>query len=55
VKKTTKTLKLAKETLYGLDHLEAVAGGVTAGPACNTVLCTKTCTTSHNTCGTFLC
>lgn len=54
MKKTFKNLRLSKETLYGLDNLKEVAGGVTVG-ACNTLLCTKTCTTSHNTCTSFLC
>lgn len=49
-----KKLQLAKETLCELDALKKVTGGVTAG-TCNTILCTKTCTTSHNTCTTFLC
>jgi len=53
MKKTTRTLKLAKETLYGLDQLEGVVGGATV--TCTSSLCTKTCTTSHNTCTTFLC
>jgi hypothetical protein len=51
MKKTTKTLKLAKETLYGLDHLGEVVGGATTTSA----LCTRSCTGSHNTCTTFLC
>lgn len=55
MKKTVKNLKLAKETLYGLDHLKEVVGGVTAGVACNSTLCTKSCTGSHNTCTSFLC
>jgi hypothetical protein len=55
MKKTFKNLRLAKETLGALDNLELeeVAGGATVG--CTSSLCTKTCTTSHNTCTTFLC
>lgn len=55
MKKTLKNLRLAKETLCTLDRLEleGVAGGATA--TCTSSLCTKTCTTSHNTCTTFLC
>ena len=53
MKKTAKTLKLAKETLYGLDQLGEVVGGASA--TCTSSLCTRTCTTSHNTCTTFLC
>ena len=54
MKKTVKNLRLSKETLYGLDNnLQEVVGGATA--LCNSTLCTKTCTTSHNTCTTFLC
>jgi hypothetical protein len=53
MKKTIKNLRLCKETLYGLDQLEAVVGGATL--TCTSTLCTKTCTTSHNTCTTFLC
>ena len=53
MKKTMKTLKLAKETLYDLDRLEGVAGGATV--LCNSTLCTRTCTGSYNTCTTFLC
>ncbi|HEY2295081.1 MAG TPA: hypothetical protein VGM86_30635 [Thermoanaerobaculia bacterium] len=55
MKKTLKNLKLAKETLGALDRLEleGVAGGATV--TCTSSLCTKTCTTSHNTCTTFLC
>lgn len=55
MKKTLKNLSLCKETLGALDRLEGVAGGVTAGPVCNSLVCTKTCTTSHNTCTTYLC
>ena len=55
MKKTVKKLSLAKETLCGLDTLAEVAGGATAGVACNSLRCTNTCTTSHNTCTTFLC
>jgi len=54
MKKMIKNLTLSKETICGLDNLQKVTGGVTAG-ACNTVLCTRTCTGSHNTCTTFLC
>jgi hypothetical protein len=56
MKKTLKNLKLAKETLGALDRLElkGVAGGVTAD-TCNSLWCTRTCTTSHNTCTSFLC
>lgn len=53
MKKTLKNLSLCKETLGVLDHLEGVAGGATA--TCTSSLCTRTCTTSHNTCTTFLC
>jgi hypothetical protein len=55
MKKTFKKLNLAKETLYELDTLGegAVVGGATA--TCTSSLCTRTCTTSHNTCTTFLC
>ncbi len=53
MKKTRKNLSLSKETLHGLDNLEGVAGGATA--LCNSTLCTRTCTTSHNTCTTYLC
>ena len=53
MKKTFKKLNLAKETLYELDVLGEVVGGATA--LCNSSLCTKTCTTSHNTCTSFLC
>jgi hypothetical protein len=54
MKKTVKNLRLSKETLYGLDNnLQEVVGGATAG--CTSSLCTRTCTTSHNTCTTFLC
>ncbi len=53
MKKTFKNLRLSKETLYGLDGLKDVVGGATA--LCNSSLCTKTCTTSHNTCTTYLC
>ena len=53
MKKAIKKLMLSKETLYGLDSLGEVVGGATAG--CTSSLCTKTCTTSHNTCTTFLC
>lgn len=53
MKKTTKKLRLSKETLCGLDILEDVVGGATA--LCNSTLCTRTCTGSHNTCTTFLC
>lgn len=55
MKKTIKILKISKETIYALENLENVAGGATAGIACNTTLCTRTCTGSHNTCTTFLC
>lgn len=50
MKKTLKSLKLAKETLGALDRLEleGVAGGATT-------LCTRSCTGSYNTCTTFLC
>jgi hypothetical protein len=51
MKKTRKNLSLSKETLHGLDNLEGVAGGATTTSS----LCTRTCTTSHNTCTTFLC
>ena len=55
MKKTLKSLKLAKETLGALDRLEleGVAGGATAG--CGSTLCTRSCTGSYNTCTTFLC
>jgi len=53
MKKTIKKLSLSKETLCELDTLGEVAGGATT--ACDTVFCTRTCTTSHNTCTTFLC
>lgn len=53
MKKTIKNLRLSKETLYGLDNLQDVVGGATA--LCNSTLCTRTCTGSHNTCTTFLC
>lgn len=53
MKKSFQNLKLSKETICGLDNLKEVAGGATAG--CTSTLCTKTCTTSHNTCTTFLC
>ena len=46
-------LRLSKETLYGLDNLQEVVGGATV--TCTSSLCTRTCTTSHNTCTTFLC
>lgn len=54
MKKTIKKLNLAKETLYELEALEKVVGGATAA-LCNSSVCTRTCTTSHNTCTTFLC
>jgi len=56
MKKTFQGLRLSKETICGLDNLnnlKEVAGGATAG--CDSTLCTRTCTTSHNTCTTFLC
>lgn len=53
MKKTVKVLKISKETIYGLDNLEKVAGGATA--TCTSTLCTRSCTGSHNTCTTFLC
>lgn len=50
MKKQAKKLTLAKETVRALDdvQIEGVAGGVT-------IVCTNTCTGSHNTCGTALC
>jgi hypothetical protein len=50
MKKQTKKLALAKETVLALDEaqVEGVAGGVT-------VVCTATCGGSHNTCNTSLC
>jgi hypothetical protein len=50
MKKQSKKLTLAKETVLALDdmQIEGVAGGATA-------VCTATCGGSHNTCGTALC
>jgi hypothetical protein len=53
MKKTFKKLNLAKETICELDTLGSVVGGATA--TCDSSFCTRTCTTSHNTCTTFLC
>lgn len=52
MKKTFKKLNLAKETIGELDTLGAVVGGAATTTSS---LCTRTCTTSHNTCTTFLC
>ena len=50
MKKHTKKLALAKETVLALDdvQVEGVAGGATA-------ICTATCGGSRNTCNTSLC
>lgn len=55
MKKTLKSLTLAKETLGALDRLELkeVGGGATA--TCDSSFCTRSCTGSYNTCTTFLC
>jgi hypothetical protein len=50
MKKQTKKLALAKETVLALDdvQVEEVVGGATA-------ICTATCGGSRNTCNTSLC
>jgi len=50
MKKQTKKLALAKETVLALDDMqvEGVAGGATS-------VCTATCGGSRNTCNTSLC